>query len=112
MRLVDAALLGQTVGARPVAVPAVLARTALALGWWGHLVPATRGLFDAVRLPLMDIGRARRELGWGPRHSSRQALEEAISGMREGAGTATAPLAPDSARSRGHEVATGVGRQP
>jgi nucleoside-diphosphate-sugar epimerase len=111
--IVDAALLGQIVGARPVTVPAALARTALAVGWWAHLVPATRGLVDAVlHLPIMDTSRARRELGWQPRFTSRQALEEVMTGMREGAGAATVPLAPDSVGSRMHEVSTGVGREP
>ncbi|WP_329048800.1 NAD-dependent epimerase/dehydratase family protein [Amycolatopsis sp. NBC_01488] len=98
-------------GARPVPVPARLVRAALDVAWRLHAVPATPGLFDAVvRLPVMDTARAELELGWRPRHDAAETLSEFLAGLRTGAGTGTAPLAPDG--NRAGEIATGVGRRP
>jgi hypothetical protein len=47
-------------------------------------------------LPLLDTGRAERELGWTPRRSAHDAMAELVGGMAEGAGGPTPPLAPDS----------------
>ncbi|GLY75173.1 NAD-dependent epimerase/dehydratase family protein [Actinoallomurus iriomotensis] len=86
--------LAELLDARPVRVPARLVRAAVAAGWWLNLVPASPGLFDALlRLPIMDCSRAREELGWTPRGSALDALEEFVTGLREGAGTPTPPLA-------------------
>jgi nucleoside-diphosphate-sugar epimerase len=80
--------------ARPVRVPATLVRAAMAAGWHLNLVPASPGLFDAVlRLPIMDTARARTELGWTPRQSATEAIGEFLTGLREGGGLATPPLA-------------------
>jgi UDP-glucose 4-epimerase len=93
--VVDAALLADLLDARVIPVPA-----APAAAWRLHLVPASPDLFDAVlRLPIMDAGRARTELGWTPRHTSREAIEEFLRGLREGAGMPTPPLATASAGS-------------
>lgn len=109
----DPALLADCLGARLVPVPLPVVRTALALAWWSHLIPATRGLFDAVlHLPIMDTGRARRELGWEPRVSARDAFSEVLEGMRTKAGMPTAPLGADAPGGRGQELATGVGQRP
>ena len=42
----------------------------------------------------MDAARARRELGWRPRHSAKETLLELLDGMRDGAGFGTPPLDP------------------
>ncbi len=111
--VVDPSVLAEWLGARVVPVPLPVARTAVALAWWGHMVPATRGLFDAVlHLPVMDCGRAARELGWRPRHTARQALDAVFEGMRTKGGVATPPLAPASAGGRVREISTGVGSEP
>ncbi|WP_431330294.1 SDR family oxidoreductase [Streptomyces sp. IPPR8] len=90
---VDAELLGQLMGARPVRLPRSAARSAIAAAWGLHLLPASPHLFDAVlRLPLMDCTRARAELGWRPVHTATEVLEEFLRGFREGAGAATEPL--------------------
>ena len=92
--VIGTAELADLLSARPVRVPAALARTALAVGWHLNLVPASPGLFDAVlRLPIMDVTRARHELGWTPRHSATEALQEFFTGLREGDGLPTPPLA-------------------
>lgn len=70
-------------------------------------------LFDIfLRLPIMDTTRARTELGWSPRYSSRAAIEELLGGMRDGAGMSTPPLAPTTPGGRIHELRTGVGSRP
>jgi nucleoside-diphosphate-sugar epimerase len=98
--------LAELLDARPVRVPARLVRAAVAAGWWLNLLPASPGLFDAMlRLPIMDCSRARDELGWTPRRSAIDALEEFVTGLREGAGAVTPPLAARSG-SRVRELLT------
>ncbi|MFJ7589368.1 hypothetical protein ACIQZO_18710 [Streptomyces sp. NPDC097617] len=67
----------------------------LAAAWRMHLVPATPGLLDAVlRLPLLDAGRARDELGWSPSITATEAVAAFIEGLHHlGAGLDTPPLA-------------------
>ncbi|MFE9040195.1 NAD-dependent epimerase/dehydratase family protein [Streptomyces sp. NPDC012421] len=92
--VVDAALLGELFGARPVRVPAGAVRGALAAAWHLRLAPASPGLFDLLRhAPVMSVARAREELEWTPRASSVEALEAFLRGVRSGAGDDTAPLA-------------------
>ncbi|WP_037671284.1 SDR family oxidoreductase [Streptomyces griseus] len=91
---VDAELLGEMFGARPVRVPRTAARSAIAAAWGLHMLPASPHLFDAVlRLPMMDTARARAELGWHPRHTATEVLEEFLLGMQRGEGEDTAPMA-------------------
>lgn len=93
--VVDAALLADLLGARVVRLPAGPPRALLAGAWHLRLLPVSPHLFDAVlRLPLMDTARARRELGWAPRYSAQDALEDFLRGLREHAGLPTAPLRP------------------
>ncbi len=111
--VVDARSLGELFGAKPIPMPAWPVRAAVAAAWRLHAVPATPGLFDAVlRLPLMDCSRARTELDWAPRFTALEALSEFLTGLRERAGMATAPLAPSVRGGRLHELLTGVGSRP
>ncbi|GLW25731.1 NAD-dependent epimerase/dehydratase family protein [Microbispora triticiradicis] len=111
--VVDPAVLADLLGARRVPVPATLVRTAVAAGWHLRLIPASPGLVEmALQIPIMDITRAREELGWRPRHTAVDALRAVLEGMRRGAGMGTPPLAPDSGRGRIKEVTTGVGIRP
>lgn len=90
---VDAELLGEMFDARPVRLPRTAARSAIAAAWGLRLLPASPHLFDAVlRLPLMDCTRARVELGWHPRHTAPEVLEEFLLGLRGGEGEATEPM--------------------
>jgi UDP-glucose 4-epimerase len=109
--VIDAAVLAELLDARVVRVPPSLARTSLAAAWRLRLVPATPGLLDlALSLPTMDSGRARRELGWEPVHTSTAALGEFLAGLREGAGGPTPTLRSRAGGpARWREVATGVG---
>jgi UDP-glucose 4-epimerase len=78
-------------GARRVSLPAGLARAATALTWRARLQPTSEGWLDmGLGVPVMDSGRARRELGWEPRHDALAALAELIDGLAEG-GSADTP---------------------
>ena len=111
--VVDAALLADIFGARVVSLPRWPVRAAVWLAWQLHLVPASPYLFDAfLRLPIMDTSRARTELGWSPRYSSRETMEEFLAGLRDGAGMSTPPLARRVPGGRAHELRTGVGVRP
>lgn len=47
------------------------------------LVPAQAQWIESLRAPvLMDTGKARRELGWEPRHDARETLEETVEAAR------------------------------
>lgn len=109
--IVDAAALGELLGARPVRMPAVAARAAVDVLWRLHLVPASPQLLELfLSLPLLDTTRARNELGWQPQISALDALQEVLGGMRDGAGGDTPPLDPDtSGPMRKEELRTGVG---
>ncbi len=108
--VLDPAALAELLGARTVPVSPALARAAVAAGWHLRLVPAAPGLLElALQIPLMKVDRAREVLGWSPVYSSAEAVQAMLRGMREGAGLDTAPLAPDSGRSRLSELSTGAG---
>jgi nucleoside-diphosphate-sugar epimerase len=48
------------------------------------LVPAQAQWIESLREPvLMDISKARRELGWEPRHDARQTIEQTVTAARE-----------------------------
>jgi nucleoside-diphosphate-sugar epimerase len=111
--VVDAELLAELMRARRLRLPAQPLRLAVSAAWRLHLAPASPHLFDAVlHLPLMDTRRAREELGWTPRRSSRDALADFLTGLRERTGRPTPPLAPHLPGGRVGEVATGVGSRP
>jgi nucleoside-diphosphate-sugar epimerase len=97
--------------ARRLPVPAAALRAAASLSWRAHLQPADAGWIDlALGVPLMDSGRARRELGWEPRVTSLDALGELLAGLRHGRGGETPPLDPQAGGPlRAGELATGIG---
>jgi UDP-glucose 4-epimerase len=97
--------------ARRLPLPAVALRTAASLSWRAHLQPVDAGWIDlALGVPLMDTGRARRELGWEPRKTSLEALAELLEGLRHGSGGDTPPLDPKAGGPlRAGEFATGIG---
>jgi nucleoside-diphosphate-sugar epimerase len=102
--VIDGPTLAKMLGGRAVPVPRAAVRAALAAAWHARLVPASPDLLELfLGLPLLDPGRAHRELGWSPRRSGIEALEELLAGIRHGGSTPTPPLAgsgpgsPDSA---------------
>jgi len=100
--------------ARKVRMPARAARALLAAAWGLHLVPASPHLFDvALRLPLMDVSRARDELRWEPEYTSIHAFSEFLAGLRAGADDDTPALSKSSSGPlRIREFLSGAGRTP
>lgn len=105
--------LGQVLRARPLGLPPRVLRAAAHLSWRLHLQPADAGWIDlALGVPLMDCGRAARELGWMPTTSSLDALAELLQGIREARGGPTPPLDPKAGGpARARELTTGVGQR-
>ena len=110
--VLDPAELGRQLGARPVPLPASILRAGAKVSWYARLQPSPPGWVDmALGVPIMDTSRARRELGWEPRHSSGEALLELIEGMRRSEGVQTPPLSPRAGGpARLRELLTGIGR--
>jgi nucleoside-diphosphate-sugar epimerase len=109
--VLDPPELARLLGSRRVRIPEPLARAATALTWRLHLQPTPPGWLDlALGVPLLDVSRARAELGWAPRHDAREALLELLQGLREGAGAPTPPLDPSTGGpARVRELAGGLG---
>ncbi|WP_167198774.1 NAD-dependent epimerase/dehydratase family protein [Brevibacterium pigmentatum] len=80
---------------RHIPVPNGAVRAALGMGHSSSLVAADAGWLDmGLHVPLMDNGRARRELGWEPEYSAMDAARELLKGMADGEGAASVPLRP------------------
>jgi UDP-glucose 4-epimerase len=109
--VLDPAELARLLGARRIPVPASVLRGLAAATWRLRLQPTPPGWVDmALSVPLLDASRARRELGWEPKHDAGEALLELMGGMRDRAGAPTPPLDPDSGGPlRAKELVTGVG---
>jgi len=103
--------LARILDARRVRVPESIARAATSLSWRLRLQPTPPGWLDlALNVPLLDVTRAREELGWQPRRGADEALLELLEGIREGAGAPTPPLDPaTSGPARVRELAGGLG---
>jgi UDP-glucose 4-epimerase len=102
--------MAERIGVRSFPVPARVVRRLADLSWRMRLQPTPPGWLDmALNVPLMSSERARTELGWEPRHSGVDALEELLEGLREGHGARTPPLEADSAAARLDDLKTGVG---
>lgn len=103
--------IAEALGSNPVAVSGVLARSAAALSFHLRLQPTPAGWVDmGLQVPLMDAGRACRELGWTPRHSATDTLAEVLDGLHDSEDTPTPPLSnATSGWARLRDVRTGVG---
>jgi UDP-glucose 4-epimerase len=111
--VLDSERLAEVLDARPLPVHPGLLRAAAALTFRLRLQPSEPGWLDmALGVPLMDTARASSELGWEPRRSSVDALEELLAGIRRREGIDTPPLARGSGGPlRVREVLSGVGRR-
>jgi UDP-glucose 4-epimerase len=102
--------MAERIGVRSFPVPARVLRRLADLSWRMRLQPTPPGWLDmALNVPLMSSERAHEELGWEPRHSGVEALEELLEGLRKGHGAKTPPLEADSAGGRLDDLKTGVG---
>ena len=91
--VLDGEELGRILGARPVPVPPAVLRSAAGLSWRARLQPTPPGWVDlALNAPVLDSGRARRELGWTPRFTAAEALLDLLSGFAAAAELPTPPL--------------------
>jgi len=86
--------LARVLGARLVPLPARVLRAGADIAWRLRLQPTAPGWVDLIlNVPVMDTGRARRELGWAPRISSTEVLTELLEGLADRAFRATPALA-------------------
>jgi nucleoside-diphosphate-sugar epimerase len=91
--VLDPERLAEILGARRVPVPARAARAAMDLAWRLRLQPSPAGWLDmALRVPLMDAGRARRVLGWAPRVDAGDALLDLLAGTGDASAETTPAL--------------------
>jgi nucleoside-diphosphate-sugar epimerase len=89
--------IASALGARPVHLDRRVIRAAVAAGWRSRLQSLDPGWIDlAFAVPLMDAGRALRELDWRPRVDARDALAEALAGMADAASAPSPVLRPRS----------------
>jgi UDP-glucose 4-epimerase len=109
--VLDGDELGDLLGARPIGIHPGMLRSLADLTWRLRLQPSPPGWIDmAFGVPIMSAERARTELGWTPRHSSRDALLELLDGLRDDAGADTPTLDPRAGgRFRSGELRSGVG---
>jgi nucleoside-diphosphate-sugar epimerase len=105
--------LAELFDARLVPTPGPVLRLLAAAAWRMRLDPTPEGWVDlGLRSPLMDTTRAETVLGWAPRYSSVEALEELFGGLRDEAGFETPPLSPSTGGPfRLKELATGIGKR-
>ncbi|HEY9497337.1 MAG TPA: NAD-dependent epimerase/dehydratase family protein [Intrasporangium sp.] len=74
-------------GGRPLRLPGKLLLRVTDALWAAHLSPLEGGwLHMATEVPLVDSGRAQRELGWRARHSGADAWRELVEAMARGDG--------------------------
>jgi len=86
-------VIGEVLGARVVHVPSPVLRAAMSLAWHARLQQVDTGWLDmGFALPLLDSGRARRELGWSPTVDAVSVFREVVEGMRKRASGPTPVL--------------------
>jgi UDP-glucose 4-epimerase len=109
--VLDPDTLARILGARKVRIPAGVLRAAASASFKLRLQPSEPGWLDmGLAVPVMDVSRARTELGWEPSYTAEQALLDLMAGMRDGAGMETPPLEPGNAGPlRAREFLSGVG---
>lgn len=80
-------------GARLAHVPSAAIRPLVSASWRLHLQQVDAGWLDlAFAVPLLDSGRAARELDWTPTHTAVETFAEVVDGMRTGASGPTPVL--------------------
>ena len=76
-----------------IPIPGAALRAVVAASWTLRLQRLDPGWIDlALAVPLLDISRARTELGWQPRFDARTALRDLLAGMRHQEATSSPVL--------------------
>jgi UDP-glucose 4-epimerase len=92
-----AARMAEVFGARLVHVPSGVLRPLVAASWRLHVQQVDPGWLDlGSTVPLLDCGRAFRELGWAPSVDAMTVFGEVLEGMRDTASDRTPVLRPRS----------------
>ncbi|WP_298178070.1 NAD-dependent epimerase/dehydratase family protein [Saccharomonospora sp.] len=87
-----------TLGGTRLPVPKSVLSASSGLAWCAGLYPLHPGWLElADKAPLADTTRARAELDWEPAHNAKETLASLVSGLREGSGTTSPALAPETA---------------
>jgi nucleoside-diphosphate-sugar epimerase len=95
--VISADTVSALVRARVLQLPAWPIAPLHAAAFRAHLIASEPGWFElARRSPLIDSGRARRELGWTPQRASFDALDDLAAGLREQVRGGTPALAADA----------------
>lgn len=85
--VLDVTQIANALRARPIPFSTTLARGIVDLTWRLRLQPTDVGWLDlALGVPLMSTEKARRDLDWRPKVDARDAVLEAIEGIRTGQG--------------------------
>lgn len=91
--VIDNEVLARVLDGKKLPIPGKLARLAADVSWRLRLQPTDPGWVDILlQTPLLDSGRARKELDWEPKISASDALKDVLEGMGQGKGLATPPL--------------------
>jgi UDP-glucose 4-epimerase len=109
--VLDAETVGRALDAMVLPLLPGAVRAAAWASWKLRLQPTSPGWLDmGMQTPIMDVTRARSELGWEAAFSSQQALLELLRGLHERDGMGTPPLdAAAGGRLRWRELLSGVG---
>ena len=109
--VLDPPTMAKTLGARVLPLSAPVARALASTSWHLRLQPTPPGWLDmGLSVPLMNVTRARKELGWTSEFGADEALRELLEGMSDGSGAETPPLdAATTGPFRVRELLTRVG---
>ncbi|MBB4689096.1 NAD-dependent epimerase/dehydratase family protein [Amycolatopsis jiangsuensis] len=92
--VLHASELAHVLGGTRLPMTKPVARTVAQVAWLAGLQPLHPGWLElADQAALVDTTRARSLLGWQPRYSTAEALQDLIEGLRRGEGESSAPLA-------------------
>ena len=111
--ILDPHELAEMFGAALLPLPGSALRQLMHWTWRLRLQPSPEGWIDLLlSAPLMDTKRARTDLGWEPRFTSKQSLMELLAGLRQDCGFDTPPLERGTSGAfRWKEFAAGVGKR-
>ena len=109
--VLDPQELGRLLGARPVPVSPRVLRGVVTASWKLRLQPSPPGWLDmALGVPLMDVSRAQRELGWSATRTRARRCSSCSRACAAATASETPPLEPGGdGPLRVRELLTGVG---